>query len=53
MQDMRFFQHFLTKCTPHHPLKQEQVWTHEIPCLAHNVSSPRESSMLIIRTTAP
>jgi hypothetical protein len=37
LQDMRFFQHFLTKCYPHHPLKQESVWTHEIPCIAHNV----------------
>ncbi|KAF5026085.1 hypothetical protein F66182_1807 [Fusarium sp. NRRL 66182] len=35
-QDMRFFQHFLTQCYPHHPLKQEDVWTHEIPCIAHN-----------------
>lgn len=33
---MRFFQHFLTQCYPHHPLKQEEVWTHEIPCIAHN-----------------
>ncbi|OAA80184.1 Zn(2)-C6 fungal-type DNA-binding domain protein [Akanthomyces lecanii RCEF 1005] len=36
LQDMRFFQHFLTQCYPHHPLKQEEVWTHEIPCIAHN-----------------
>jgi hypothetical protein len=36
LQDMRFFQHFLTQCYPHHPLKQEDVWTHEIPCIAHN-----------------
>lgn len=35
---MRFFQHFLTQCYPHHPLKQEEIWTHEIPCIAHNVS---------------
>lgn len=41
LQDMRFFQHFLTQCYPHHPLKQEEVWTHEIPCIAHNVSPPR------------
>ncbi|KJZ75056.1 hypothetical protein HIM_05542 [Hirsutella minnesotensis 3608] len=38
MQDMRFFQHFLTQCYPHHPLRQEEVWTHEIPCIAHNAS---------------
>ncbi|RGP66393.1 hypothetical protein FSPOR_6771 [Fusarium sporotrichioides] len=36
LQDMRFFQHFLTQCYPHHPLKQEDIWTHEIPCIAHN-----------------
>jgi hypothetical protein len=36
LQDMRFFQHFLTRCVPRHPLKQEDVWTHEIPCIAHN-----------------
>ncbi|KAM3558298.1 hypothetical protein MY1884_004057 [Beauveria asiatica] len=36
LQDMRFFQHFLTQCYPHQPLKQEEVWTHEIPCIAHN-----------------
>ncbi|PHH90174.1 hypothetical protein CDD83_4333 [Cordyceps sp. RAO-2017] len=36
LQDMRFFQHFLTQCYPHHPLRQEEVWTHEIPCIAHN-----------------
>ncbi|KJZ68783.1 hypothetical protein HIM_11827 [Hirsutella minnesotensis 3608] len=24
MQDMRFFQHFLTQCYPHHPLRQEE-----------------------------
>ncbi|KAI5462280.1 hypothetical protein BGZ63DRAFT_354236 [Mariannaea sp. PMI_226] len=36
LQDMRFFQHFLTQCYPHHPLKQEEIWTHEVPCIAHN-----------------
>ncbi|CAI6098438.1 unnamed protein product [Clonostachys chloroleuca] len=36
LQDMRLFQHFLTQCYPHHPLKQEEVWTHEVPCIAHN-----------------
>lgn len=36
LQDMRFFQHFLTQCYPHQPLRQEEVWTHEIPCIAHN-----------------
>ncbi|KAM0463543.1 hypothetical protein ACHAO4_000260 [Trichoderma viride] len=29
-------QHFLTQCYPHHPLKQEEIWTHEIPSIAHN-----------------
>ena len=37
MQDMRFFQHFLMHCSPHHPLGNESLWTHEIPCLSHNV----------------
>ncbi|KAM0486150.1 hypothetical protein ACHAPX_000852 [Trichoderma viride] len=36
LQDMRCFQHFLTQCYPHHPLKQEEIWTHEIPSIAHN-----------------
>ncbi|KAH8177968.1 fungal zn(2)-Cys(6) binuclear cluster domain-containing protein [Sarocladium implicatum] len=36
LQDMRFFQHFLTQCYPATPLGQEHVWTHEIPCIAHN-----------------
>ncbi|KAF7559878.1 hypothetical protein G7046_g4262 [Stylonectria norvegica] len=36
LQDMRFFQHFLTQCVPHHPLKQEEIWSHDIPCIAHN-----------------
>ncbi|KAL5083394.1 hypothetical protein Trisim1_001498 [Trichoderma cf. simile WF8] len=36
LQDMRCFQYFLTQCYPHHPLKQEEIWTHEIPSIAHN-----------------
>jgi len=31
---MRFFQHFLLNCYPHHPLGSESLWTHEIPCLS-------------------
>ncbi|KAI1294028.1 C6 zinc finger protein [Xylaria venustula] len=31
LQDMRFFQHFLLVCCPHHPLGNESIWTHEIP----------------------
>lgn len=31
---MRFFQHFLVQCYPHHPLGSEHLWTHEIPCLS-------------------
>jgi hypothetical protein len=31
---MRFFQHFLMQCYPHHPLGAEHLWTHEIPCLS-------------------
>ncbi|KAK0706829.1 hypothetical protein B0T26DRAFT_655867 [Lasiosphaeria miniovina] len=34
MQDMRFFQHFLLQCYPHHPIGSESIWTHEIPCLS-------------------
>ncbi|KLU89709.1 hypothetical protein MAPG_08678, partial [Magnaporthiopsis poae ATCC 64411] len=34
MQDMRFFQHFLFKCYPHHPLNNDGIWTHEVPCLS-------------------
>lgn len=34
LQDMRFFQHFLFQCYPHHPIGAENVWTHEIPCLS-------------------
>lgn len=31
---MRFFQYFLLKCYPHHPLGNESIWTHEVPCLS-------------------
>ncbi|KAI1506553.1 hypothetical protein F5X99DRAFT_7681 [Biscogniauxia marginata] len=34
LQDMRFFQHFLLTCCPHHPLGNESIWTHEVPCLS-------------------
>ncbi|KAI5927991.1 hypothetical protein F4810DRAFT_646336 [Camillea tinctor] len=33
---MRLFQHFLIACTPHHPLGNDTIWTHEIPCLSQN-----------------
>ncbi|CAK7223583.1 hypothetical protein SCUCBS95973_005228 [Sporothrix curviconia] len=36
LQDMRFFQHFLLHCSPHHPLGNQSLWTHEIPCLSHS-----------------
>ncbi|KAI0513174.1 C6 zinc finger protein [Xylaria bambusicola] len=36
LQDMRFFQHFLLTCSPHHPLGNESIWTHEVPCLSQN-----------------
>ncbi|KAI0011723.1 C6 zinc finger protein [Xylariaceae sp. FL0662B] len=36
IQDMRFFQHFLLSCFPHYPLKNESIWTHEVPCLSQN-----------------
>ncbi|OLN95291.1 Sterol regulatory element-binding protein ECM22-like protein 4 [Colletotrichum chlorophyti] len=31
---MRFFQHFMLHCYPHHPLDNEKIWTHEVPCLS-------------------
>jgi hypothetical protein len=34
---MRFFQHFLMNCYPHHPIGAESIWTHEIPCLSEKV----------------
>ncbi|KAK7439658.1 C6 zinc finger protein [Colletotrichum acutatum] len=34
LQDMRFFQHFMLQCYPHHPIGNENIWTHEIPCLS-------------------
>jgi hypothetical protein len=34
---MRFFQHFLLNCYPHHPIGSEDLWTHEIPCLSEKV----------------
>ena len=40
MEDMRCFQHFMLQCYPHHPLGNEDVWTHEVPCLSRSVSSP-------------
>ncbi|TGJ85479.1 hypothetical protein E0Z10_g3321 [Xylaria hypoxylon] len=36
LQDMRFFQHFLLSCSPHHPLGNDSIWTHEVPCLSQN-----------------
>ncbi|KAL2274132.1 hypothetical protein FJTKL_03611 [Diaporthe vaccinii] len=36
MQDMRFFQHFLQYSFPHHPLGNDAIWTHEVPCLSYN-----------------
>ncbi|KAH6688349.1 C6 zinc finger protein [Plectosphaerella plurivora] len=34
LQDMRFFQHFLLRGYPHHPVGNENIWTHEVPCLS-------------------
>ncbi|CAI0641768.1 unnamed protein product [Colletotrichum noveboracense] len=36
LQDMRFFQHFMLQCYPHHPFGNENIWTHEIPCLSQS-----------------
>lgn len=41
MQDMRFFQHFLLNCYPHHPIGSEDLWLHDIPCLSQKASAPR------------
>ncbi|OAA67833.1 c6 zinc finger domain containing protein [Niveomyces insectorum RCEF 264] len=35
LQDMRFFQHFLLRCTLQPPPGPASLWTHEIPCLSH------------------
>lgn len=50
MQDMRFFHHFLNYCYPHYPLKQEDVWTQEIPCLAHGVSTCTQLHKHVVKT---
>ncbi|KAK2016641.1 C6 zinc finger protein [Colletotrichum eremochloae] len=36
LQDMRFFQHFMLHCYPHHPIGNENIWTHEVPCLSQS-----------------
>ncbi|GJC82324.1 sterol regulatory element-binding protein ECM22 [Colletotrichum liriopes] len=36
LQDMRFFQHFMLQCYPHHPIGNENIWTHEVPCLSQS-----------------
>jgi hypothetical protein len=41
LQDMRFFQHFLLSCFPSHPIGNESIWTHEIPCLSQEVGTER------------
>lgn len=38
LQDMRFFQHFLLSCSPHHPLGNERIWRHEVSWLSQNES---------------
>ncbi|SPQ27330.1 4ace3030-7343-43cb-828f-eb6824488e51 [Thermothielavioides terrestris] len=52
LQDMRFFQHFLLNCYPHHPLGSEDLWLHDIPCLsqkacysASSLISPAEPTL--------
>ncbi|KAK8133958.1 hypothetical protein PG984_005970 [Apiospora sp. TS-2023a] len=45
LQDMRFFQHFLLNCVPHHPLGNEAIWTHEMACLSQNLT--QHSSLLV------
>jgi hypothetical protein len=51
LQDMRFFQHFLLNCYPHHPLGSESLWTHEIPCLSEKAYTNPAHSLLGVPTT--
>ncbi|KAH8587693.1 hypothetical protein B0O99DRAFT_641090 [Bisporella sp. PMI_857] len=34
MQDFRLFNHFIQTAYPHHPVRNDSVWTHEIPSLS-------------------
>lgn len=34
MVDFRLFNHFIQKAYPHHPIGNDAVWTHEIPCIS-------------------
>lgn len=53
MQDMRCFQHFMLRCYPHHPVGNEDVWTHEVPCLSHSVSLPSHPPSTQVLTPSP
>jgi hypothetical protein len=46
MQDFRLFNHFIQDAYPHHPIGNDSVWKHEIPCIASNVSCPLELSQI-------
>ena len=37
--DFRLFHHFIHDAYPLKPICNESIWTHEIPSIAHNVSS--------------
>lgn len=37
MRDMRFFHHFLIKAYPHLPVGEDNIWTLELPAIAHEV----------------
>lgn len=39
MQDFRLFDNFIKTAYPHHPLRNDSVWTHEIPSIATDVST--------------
>ncbi|KAH6661670.1 hypothetical protein EV126DRAFT_447479 [Verticillium dahliae] len=51
MEDMRFFQHFLLQCYPHHPLGNENVWTHEVPCLSQTETGPLGPPQAMVHRT--
>ncbi|KAJ4307141.1 hypothetical protein N0V88_000518 [Collariella sp. IMI 366227] len=47
LQDMRFFQHFLMNCYPHHPIGAEELWTHEYDYLMHAILGYAASDLLV------
>ena len=37
MQDFRLFHYFIQSAYPHLPIGNDSIWTHDIPCISHNV----------------